>query len=233
MAFGTEGFLQKALEAPGRTDADLKRDQTSKPAEVLAFFGVKPGMKITDLFSGDGYYSEILAHAVGKKGQVIAHNNQAYIQFLKDQAEARYANGNLKNVKRLVSEFENLQLEPNSQDMILMVLSYHDIYFVAQSWPKVDRDHFFSQVLQALKPGGIFAVVDHAAEAGTQTTVVNTLHRIDEAFAKQDIQASGLRFSGESQLLRNAKDDKTRSVFEPELRRKTDRFIMKFVKPKS
>jgi len=227
-----DDFLKKALEAPGRTEDDLARDKTSKPAEVLAFFGVKPGMVITDLFSGEGYYTEILSHALGSKGKVYAHNNKAYLDFLKEKATARYKDDHLENVTLLHTEFEDFGLAPASQDMILMVLSYHDIYFVTQGWPKVDKDRFFKQIYDALKPGGILAVVDHAASEGSKTEAAQELHRIDEVYAKQDIEAAGFTFEAASDLLRNPDDDKSKTVFDPEIRRKTDRFVYRFRKPK-
>ena len=227
-----DGFLEKALKAPGRTEEDLARDKTSKPAEVLAFFGVKPGMVITDLFSGDGYYSEILSHAVGSKGKVFAHNNKAYHAFLKDKATVRYQNNRLPNVTPLNTEVEDLGMAPGSQDLILMVLCYHDIYFVTDGWPKIDKNKFFKQVYDALKPGGVLAVVDHAAAAGTKSESAQQLHRIDEVFAKQDIADTGFVFEAASDVLRNPNDDKSKDVFGPDIRRRSDRFVYRFRKAK-
>lgn len=227
-----DGVLKTALDHQGRPADDLERDKTSKPIEVLTFFGVEPGMAVTDLFSGEGYYSEILAHAVGPKGHVIAHNNKGYLDFLKDKAKARYQSGRLPNVTLLDSEPEDLKLEANSQDMILMVLSYHDIYYVTDGWPIFDNQAFFAQLHRALKPDGILAIVDHAAEEGTKTESVQTLHRIDEAFAKADIMGHGFTFVASSDLLRNPQDDKSKDVFGPDIRRRSDRFIYKFQKPK-
>lgn len=220
-----------AVNNPARSDVDRERDKTSKPEAILEFFGVKPGMKVLDLFSGGGYYSELLSYTVGPAGRVIAHTNDVYESSTIGETAVRFKVGRLPNVSRLSSEIDKLGLEQASLDMILMVLSYHDIYYVADDWPKVDRELFFKQIRDSLKPGGILAIVDHSAETGTGKSAVQTLHRIDQEFARQDIESAGFVFDGASEVLRNPDDKRTLGVFDDAIRRKTDRFVYRFIKP--
>jgi predicted methyltransferase len=224
--------IEMAVAHDGRLESDLARDATSKPAEVLAFFGLEPGMTVIDLFGGGGYYSELAAHVVGPEGQVTMHNNQAYIPFVEEELGKRFTDDRLSQVRRIVTEVDNLELPEASADMILMIMSYHDLYFVdEESWPEIDRELFWQQVFAALKPGGTLAVVDHVADAGTGSDAVQELHRIDKDFAKADIEAAGFVFEAESDVLRNPDDDHSLVVFDPSIRRKTDRFVYRFRKP--
>jgi predicted methyltransferase len=227
---GTDPAITRAVADLGRSEADRARDATSKPADVLQFFGLEPGMQVIDLFGGGGYYSELVASVVGPTGGVTLHDNQAYLPYVGEELETRFADGRLGSVIRIVSEADNLQLPANSADMILMVMCYHDLYYVDDGWPEIDRKIFWDQVLAALKPGGMLAVIDHVAEPGTGSSAAQKLHRIDMDFAKHDIEAAGFVFVAESEVLRNPNDDHTLVVFDPAIRRKTDRFVYKFKK---
>jgi len=225
--------ITNAVSNPGRSDADRTRDATSKPAEVLQFFGLEPGMVVIDLFGGGGYYSEIVASVVGPAGKVYLHSNQAYMPYVGEELEARFANGRLDGITRIVSEVDDLQLPVGEADLVLMVMCYHDLYYVDDGWPEIDRKLFWNQVRASLKPGGTLAVIDHVAEAGTGSAAAQELHRIDMDFARTDIEAAGFTFEGSSDVLRNPDDDHTVLVFDPSIRRKTDRFVYRFKKPAS
>jgi predicted methyltransferase len=228
----SSNHIAKAIAAEGRSEKDLTRDATSKPAEVLAFFGLEPGDVVIDLFGGGGYYTELAARVVGDEGTVYFHNNQAYIPFVEKEVDQRFADHRLDDVVRLVSEADDLGLPEEQADVVLMIMCYHDLYFVDDSWPEIDREHFWKQVHASLRPGGTLAVVDHVAEAGTGSSAVQDLHRIDKEYARTDIEAAGFVFEAESDVLRNPDDDHTLIVFDPEIRRKTDRFVYRFTKPK-
>ena len=190
-------------------------------------------MRVLDLLSGGGYYSEILAYAVGSEGRVVAHTNDIYEEYQGKEISERYRDNRLPNVERLISNTPELKLGSEAFDMILMVLVYHDIYYVSESNPKhpeIDRDRFFAQIHRALKPGGVLAIVDHSATPGTGKTAAQDLHRIDESFAKKDIESAGFVFDRESNALRNPEDDRTMLVFDDRIRRKTDRFVYRFLK---
>ncbi len=219
-----------AVNNPARSLADRERDKTSKPNAVLNLADIKPGMTVLDLFAGGGYYSELLSYAVGPEGRVISHTNAVYESSTGEEATSRFKDKRLPNVSRVISEIDKLGLEKASLDMMFLVLTYHDIYFTADYWPKVDRDNFFRQIRESLKPGGVLVVVDHSALANTGLSAAQELHRIDEAFAKQDIESAGFTFDAASDVLRNSNDARTLSVFDEAIRRKTDRFVYRFVK---
>jgi predicted methyltransferase len=221
--------IDDALQNPQRREEDLDRDPRSKPKEVLSFFGVKPGMTVVDLFAGSGYYTEIIARVVGPRGKVYLHNNAEYLNFVGKDVEQRLAGGRLPNVQRLDAEIGELGMEDASVDMVIMVMTYHDIYYTADSW-SIDPISFFGEVRAMMKPGGILGIVDHSAQPGTGNHVVQTLHRIDEKFAVDDIVSRGFEFKGALDVLRNPADDRTVNVFEPAVRGKTDQFVLKFTK---
>lgn len=215
-----------------RSDADRERDSADKPGQVLAFLGIEPGMQVADLFAGGGYYSELLSLAVGETGQVIAYNNGAYHRFGGEQTAARFDSNRLANVRYLVAEADQLSL-PANLDAAIMIMSFHDLYWVneEQGWPKMDARQFLGTVFDSLKSGGVLGVVDHHAVAGSGIAAVSPLHRIDRAFVVAELQAVGFRLSADSDLLRNPADDRSQLVFDPAIRRQTDRFILRFVKP--
>jgi len=225
--------IEAAVSDPRRSEADRMRDKGSKPVEVLGFFGVESGMRVLDLRSGGGYYAEILAYAVGPEGRVVAHNNDIYEKYRRKEISERYRGNRLSNVERLISNAPELNLGSEAFDMILMVLVYHDVYYVSESNPKhpeIDRDRFFAQIHRALKPGGVLAIVDHSGAPGSGKSAAQDLHRIDESFAKKDIESAGFVFDRESDVLRNPGDDRTMLVFDERIRRKTDRFVYRFLK---
>lgn len=224
--------IAKAIAAPERSAKDRERDARDKPAELLAFAGVKPGMKAADVFGGGGYWSEILARAVGPTGSVTLVNNEGYANFAKDDIKVRFADGRLKDVKQLVGKTSDLGLGKDQYDFMMIFMSYHDIYWVdeKEGWSKIDADNFLKQLHAALKPGGKLLVVDHAAKAGTGSSAAQDLHRIDEEFAKKDFTSHGFALEKTWDGLRNAADDHTKMVFDESIRGKTDRFAQLYRK---
>lgn len=218
--------ISAAVAAASRSDKDRERDAHDKPAELLAFAGVKPGMKTADVFGGGGYWSELLSLAVGPTGSTTLVNNEGYFNFAKDDIQARFADGRLKEVKQLVGKTSELGMGREQFDLIVIFMSYHDLYWVneKEGWPKIDADNFIRQLHDALKPGGKLLIVDHAAVAGTGSAAAQDLHRIDEEFAKQDFTSRGFALEKTWDGLRNAGDDRSKMVFDPAIRHKTDRF---------
>ena len=221
-----------AVAAPGRSDADRARDAGRKPDQVLAFFGIRPGMHVLDLFSGGGYYSEILAHVVGDEGRVVAQTNEAYLGFVGDEFTRRYADNRLPNVEILMAENNELELDTGSFDAVMMVLSYHDLYYAApdQGWPQIDRAKLLAELRKGPKPGGLLCIVDHYAAAGAPPETGGTLHRIDPAVVISDLEQAGFELEAQSDLLRNLDDDHSSNVFDASIRGKTDRFVLRFRK---
>jgi len=162
-------IYEQAVASPGRTDADRERDTGRKPDQVLEFFGIAPGMTVLDMFSGGGYYTEMLSHIVGPDGKVVAHTNTAYAGFVGDESINRFADDRLANVEILLAENNELELPAAEFDAVLLSLAYHDIYYddPANGWPKIEGAKFRAELKKGLKPGGILAIVDHYAAAGS------------------------------------------------------------------
>ena len=222
-----------ALQNPARPAADRDRDAGRQPAKVLEFFGIAPGMAVLDMFSGGGYYSEIIADVVGPEGRVVAHANKAYLRFVGDEFAARHADGRLANVEVLMAENNELDLAENQFDAVMMVLSFHDTYWIDADldWLEIDRPKLFAEIFAAMKPGAVLAVVDHQAEPGSPGEVGGTLHRIDPAVVITNLGQAGFVLEDEADFLRNPEDDYSKNVFDESVRGKTDRFILKFRKP--
>lgn len=223
-------LLSEALNSTERPQTDKDRDATSKPSQVLRFIGLPDGGVVLDLFAGGGYYSEIVSNAIGAAGKVYLHNNAAYIGFAGDELKERLRDNRLQNVVRYDREVDAIDLPDDSIDLILMVLTYHDLYYKADGWD-VDADEFFAMLHRILKPGGVLGVVDHIAVTGSGSSAAQALHRIDPEFALADFQRRGFELVATTPILENANDPLDIGVFDPSIRRKTSRFVYKFVEP--
>lgn len=232
-ADAVEKAVLAAIANPARPAADRVRDQPRQSAAVLRFFRMAPGMTVLDLYSGGGYYTELLSYIVGSTGKVVAHNNTPYLEFAKEGIAGRYTDGRLPNVERLLAENNELMLPPAKFDAVLMTNVYHDIYFVDANagWPRIDGPKLLAVVFQALKPGGVVGVVDHAALPGAPPETGGTLHRIDPELVKRDFMAAGFVLDGESDALINPTDDRTKSAFDPSVQGRTTQVILRFRKP--
>jgi predicted methyltransferase len=206
--------IAAAVANPARPTEDVARDADRKPAETLAFFDVKPGEVVFEFVAGGGYFTELLSRVVGPSGHVSATR----------LAPERVAEGRLSNVTAIGDS--DWGLAPNSVDLVFTALNYHDVINL-----KVDRAPLLANMYKALKPGGILAVIDHSAEAGSGARDVGTLHRVDEAVVLAEVKAAGFELVGTSDLLRNPNDARTLAVFDPAIRGKTDCFVLKFRKP--
>lgn len=225
--------IKAAVADSARPDADRQRDENRKPGETLAFADVKAGEQIGELIPGGGYFTRLLSKAVGPKGHVFAlvpprpanapvdaPDRNAPIKAL--AADASYPNVSVDElVKGAVSVSAPL-------DLVFTAQNYHDLHNV----PTLDVAAFNKSVFDALKPGGLYVIVDHSAEAGSGGRDTSTLHRIDVDTVKQEVTAAGFQFVGSSDILKNPADARTAKVFDPSVRGKTDQFILKFRKPK-
>lgn len=228
---GSEEAVRAAVENPSRPAADVARDAARKPAEILEFFEIEPGMTVLDIFAGGGYYTEILNDLVGPKGKVYSHNNLAYEGFVGDELAKRFAGDRLANVQRLTAEANELDLEEGSLDAALMILAYHDFFFSNEqwSWPRVDEHAFLEKLCREMKPGSVLGVVDHVANAGSDVSeTAFTLHRLDPQKVIADMTGSCFDLEAESDLLRHPEDDHTVASITPEMRGRTDRFVYRF-----
>ncbi|MEP4146812.1 MAG: hypothetical protein ABJL54_06295 [Halioglobus sp.] len=225
------GTVAEALSNPQRLAKDLERDQRDKPKDIIALLNIEPGDRVADIFGGSGYYSEIISQVVGPGGEVLLHNNQAYLEYVSKDMEARFGEREVTGVVRHDREPADLDLGENTLDAAIIIMSYHDLYYSEEGWPPIDRKDFMVQIITALKPGGRFLIVDHQAAEGAGVTVVQTLHRIEASAAQQDIESMGLVYVGGTDVLRNSEDDHSLHVFDPAIKGKTDRFVQVFEKP--
>ena len=226
--------IDAAVAHAGRPAADLMRDTTDHPAQVLRLAGIKPGMTVADILAGDGYYSELLGYVVGPKGHVIMLNNAAFDHWSEPDLPNRLASNRMTNVTHQVSELDDMQLAPASVDAVLLVKVYHDMYWVDPKpnspWPKINVPSVLDQLSKALKPGGVLLLVDHSAKAGRGTADAGTLHRIDQAYAIKDFEAHGFKLVKKSDLLKRPDDARDQISYKGPMLGKTDRFILVFKK---
>lgn len=219
------------VAAPDRDDEDRKLDAGRKPAEMLTFYGVRPGMKVAELAAGAGYTTELLARAVGPTGVVYSQNNQLIVdKFAGEPWSARLAKPVNKNVVKVVRELDDpLPPEAKDLDAVFVVLFYHDMY-----WFGVDRAKMNAAVMRALKPGGVYAIIDHSGRPGTGATEVKTNHRIEEKELRDDVTKAGFRLVRAADFLRNPSDKRNWNPAPGAAgarRGTSDRFVLTFVKP--
>lgn len=224
---------EAALANESRPAEDRERDAGRKPGEVLEFMGIAPGMTVLDMFSGGGWYAEIVAHVVGPDGHVIAHTNTAYKNFVGDALEERFAGDRGSNVKILLAENNELLLEENTLDAVMLIQSFHDMYHVDADggWEQIDGPAFLAELKKGLKPGGIVAIIDHTAETGAPPETGDSLHRIDPQLVVANMEVAGFTLEASSDILSNPDDDLTKMVFDESIRGKTSRFAMRFRSP--
>lgn len=221
--------LEQALNSEDRDINHLLRDETRKPAEVIAFLGIEPGMQVLDVYAADGYYSYILSKAVGEKGRVYAQNPAAgsdvedirQMYSLADALDERIEIAGLNNVRHLRQGFFEMEIEAASLDAVMLVQIMHDFYNGDPAYAAALLNHLRS----LLKPGGIIAVIDHAGDEGQDNS---RLHRMQKNQLLELAEKVGLELTGDSELLQNPRDRHRRPVFDPMLGRNTDRFLLKF-----
>lgn len=227
--------VTSAISDSDRPQTDVERDAMRKPAELMYFANLQPGARVMDLMPGGGYFTRIFAKIVGSKGQVYtlvpAGNDKLsdkFRQMLKSGADGMTTLAkSYSNLSLLNQDLDKLAL-PANLDMVWTSQNYHDVYAY---WGPATAAKLDAAVFKALKKGGLYMIVDHVGMPGDDVKTGSTLHRIDPATVKKQVQAAGFEFVGESPLLRNAQDNHQLSVFDPSLRGHTDQFVLKFRKP--
>jgi predicted methyltransferase len=221
--------IDAAVADSTRPAADRDRDAERKPAEMLAFTGVKPGMVVIDILPGGGYFTRLFSDVVGPTGKVLAYvPDEMYSGRPKslDAVTAIAAEPNHKNVETK----HDPALAPgpaNVADVVWTSQNYHDLHNV----PGLDLVAFNKVLYGIVRPGGVYVVLDHSAPAGSGAADTNTLHRIDAATVRKEVEAAGFVFDGESKVLANPADPRTAKVFDPSIRGHTDQFVLRFRKP--
>jgi predicted methyltransferase len=226
--------ISAAVAAKDRAADNVKMDEGRKPAQVLRFLGLRPGMTALDLFGGNRYWSEIMAPAVGPKGKVLVWEPA---QFYDPDSQKAFAEFSAKhpNVSIHSTPFEAIDLPKNSADFVMLNLNYHDTYWESAKYkiPRMEPSAFLKTVYAAMKPGATIGVIDHIASPNSDTrATVEKFHRIDPKVVLADFRRAGFTFVGSSNVLRNPADKHELMVFDPKIRGKTDRFVYKFRKPR-
>jgi predicted methyltransferase len=221
------------LADPGRPEADRADDAARKPAEVLAFAGIKQGQTIMELEAGRGWYSEILSSVLGPTGKLIVQYPPEFA-YGDPAFKARVDAGRLKNAVITKTRFDALDAPDGSVDKVIWILGPHEVYFT----PPNDTDGLgdpaktYAEIKRVLKPGGEFIAMDHAADPGAPAVATaSTLHRADPALVLAAAKAVGLEYVEKSDVLANPSDDRTKRVFDATIRRHTDQFLFRFRKP--
>jgi predicted methyltransferase len=219
--------LVSAAADPTRPTADTVRDVNRKPVETLDLAGVRPGTKIVDLIPGTGYFTRVMAPAVGPAGKVYAVFPKAIKAMLADQITALNAYAAThSNVSVLVEDFTPT-ISPEPVDIVFTAQNYHDFHnFPGDAYKVINKS-----IYDSLKPGGVYFIVDHVGAAGTGATQTKTLHRIEPAAIVSEVEAAGFKLEATDLLLKNPADPHTANVFDPSIRGKTDQIILKFRKP--
>jgi len=224
-----------AVSAPGRPEAAVALDEVRRPAEVLRWLGLRRGMRVLDYFAGNGYYSEIMARAVGPTGSVTGWNTP----FFAGRPQVRDALAAIRqrqsNTAFFASPTTALSFPDAAYDFVLLHLVYHDAYFESAQFqlPRIDPDTVTQALFRATRPSGIVAVIDHVAAPGRETRAeVQATHRILPETIRADFERAGFVFDGESDMLRNPQDDRSVNVFTPSIRGRTDRVVYRFRRPR-
>ncbi len=231
--------IRSAVDDPLRSEEDRARDADRHPAEILAFFGIDEGIHVADLQATAGYYTEILSSVVGPGGMVYAQNNEFVLtRFAGEplgQRLEKLRKAGRENIRRLDDELDEMKL-PGNLDAALFIRFYHDLFWLpTPDGDKADRAEFLRRVHEALKPGGVFGIVDHHAEAGSGARDAldpgEGLHRIDIDLVKREVMEAGFVLDAESDVLSNPDDTRDWNIFSEGRRDRTDRFVLRFVKP--
>jgi predicted methyltransferase len=244
LAFGPNAFaaggapdasaaLAAAVADSSRPASDTKQDADRKPQQTLAFSGVKPGDQVADYVADSGYFTRLFSSVVGAKGHVYAVEPTAFFRFKAFPpavAELEgYAVAHSNVTVTTAAALEGLRF-PERLDLFWISRNYHDLH--DKFMGPVDAAAFNKAVYRALKPGGVYVVLDHAAAPGAPADVTETLHRIESSTVRREVEAAGFKFDSGSSILANPADPRTARVFDPSIRGHTDQFILKFRKPK-
>jgi predicted methyltransferase len=220
-----------AVSSANRPAEDVARDAARKPTEMVKFAMIKPGQTVVDMLPGGGYFTRVFSQAVGPKGKVIALVSDVYAKMNPKAgtdittlaAEPAY-----KNVEAAIRSLGNVA-PGGTADIVWTAQNYHDLK--SKNLPLETAAGIDKAVFAALKPGGYYVILDHSAAVGSGMSAVDTLHRIDAEALKAEVVAAGFVFDGESKLLANPADDRTKMIFDPAIRGKTDQFVFRFKKP--
>jgi predicted methyltransferase len=219
--------IQRAVADPARPAGYRAADALRKPAETLSFSGIRPGMIVGEFYPAGGYFTRMLSDVVGPRGHIYAIENAGWNDSVKDD-RAMLAERKWNNVSLDVQPFGTAKF-PQPLDLAWVTQNYHDLK-IAKYGP-VDTVAFDRAVYDALKPGGIFFVLDHQGWSGMTDTDIEKVHRIDKAQVIREVTSAGFRLESEGRFLNRPADDHHVAIFDPKVRGHTDQYALKFVKP--
>jgi predicted methyltransferase len=226
-------LANRSVADPSRPDSDTARDADRKPAQTLVFTGIKSGDKVADYVADAGYFTRLFASIVGSTGHVYAVEPTAFFKFehfVKAVAELQgYAVTHPNITVTTAAALEGLEF-PEKLDLFWISRNYHDLH--DEFMGPVDVAAFNKAVYSALKPGGVYVILDHSAAPDAPANVTETLHRIESSTVRREVEAAGFKFDSESSILANPADPRSAKVFDATIRGHTDQFILKFRKPK-
>ncbi|MBA2936334.1 class I SAM-dependent methyltransferase [Sphingomonas sp. CGMCC 1.13654] len=231
IAISAASTYTAAVADPARPAEDIARDADRKPAAMLAFAHVRPGQTIVDYIPSKGYFTRLFSAAVGPSGLVYAVTPQMLLDVFAKIGKAPppsvTAEPGRGNVHDAIASGGSLNV-PAPVDLVWTSQNYHDVHIFGGAAATAQLN---TAVFAALKPGGLYVVLDHAGAPGLDEAGVKKLHRIDEAVVKREVLAAGFKLDGESKVLANPADPRTANVFDPSIRGHTDQFILRFRKP--
>jgi predicted methyltransferase len=225
LAAALPAYVSKAVADPARPKTDSERDALRAPGKTLAFVGVKPGMKVAEFFPAGGYYTRMISDVVGPAGKVYGIENPKWDKGQDAKMAAEPGRGNV--AIQMMKSFGAFTL-PEKVDVVWTTQNYHDLH--VKEYGNLDIADFNRRVHDALKPGGIYFVLDHQANPGTDEAGIAKLHRIEKAQVIREVTAAGFRLVGEGKALNRGSDDHTKMSSDPAIRSHTDQFMLKFQK---
>ena len=225
MAAVVPTYVAKAVADPTRPKADTDRDALRLPAQTIAFAGVKPGMKVAELFPGGGYFTRPLSDVVGPRGHIYGIENAKRDDGSDAKVAATVKNHNVSMQRVKFGQFSL----PEKVDLFWISQNYHDLHIA--KYGAVDMAAFNKHVYDSLKPGGIYFILDHQANPGTGGAQIAVLHRIEKSQVIREVEAAGFKLVAEGDALHRTADDHTKPIFDDSIRGRTDQFMLRFVKP--
>jgi predicted methyltransferase len=226
--------IERALANPARPESYRALDSDRQPQAILSFAGLRPGLRVLDVGTGGGYFTEVLADAVGPEGAVVGWNPPAFARRDNVSRALARVRQRYPATTFYATPPTSLALPRDSFDLVLIHLIYHDFYWdnADFGFTRVEPRSVAAELFAATKRGGTLVVVDHVARPGRATRAeVDAHHRIDPAVVRADFEAAGFIIDGESDVLRRTDDDHSLRIFNPAIRGKTDRFMFRFRKP--
>lgn len=217
--------IEAALTDPRRPAEDVARDEVRASAEMLTFSEIRPGARVADIRPEEGFFARLFAVAVGPEGKVYA-----FVPTRTAGRENAYADAlaaTYGNVERITGPLDAMTF-PEPLDVVFSAQEYHDFHIPGF---QTDVAEMNRRIFAALKPGGLYVIIDHEAADGAGRDVVQTLHRIEGAYLRREVEAAGFVFDGASEAVRNPDDDLSLNVFDPAIRGRTDQFVYRFRKP--